>query len=163
MAQVFTENDLLEYKSFVHTAACYNIHTANDILNGQKCTLYGPTMVRNLVRDFYDSRKKEERKYFCRVIIHFVAELPSYARICGGMIICALSDYFDESETVSSHLKQVEQYQDEKIWVEPFLAACSILKDVENYEEFVMALAESIPPKLSFMREIAEVTYLQCT
>ena len=183
----YTEEEIKDYQRFVHRAACYNARTATDILVHHSCRLYSAAKVRELVKEFMKERNEVEKADLlvenkelraentnhlpntdctrAEIIITIVAKLPSYARICGTMIICALAEYLT-TEQIDEQIRIIETLQDYSIlWIESALNACKILKEEvsdDTKNQFIESEAEKVPAQLSCMRrdEYVEITFV---
>jgi hypothetical protein len=106
------------------------------------------------------------------ILLSFVSQLPSYARVCGGMLICALSEYLTSDEW-REQLDFTEDQQNEKLlWTEAFINACIVLREefsgastpertAAKYN-FIETEAEKMPLQLSCMSrdEYVELTFV---
>lgn len=106
------------------------------------------------------------------ILLSLASRLPSYARLCGGMLICALSEYITDEEW-REQLDFTEDQQNEKIlWVETFINACIVLREEFSGAStpertnakyvFIENEAEKMPLQLSCMcrDEYVELTFV---
>ena len=182
----YTQDILKEYLSFVHGCTSYNTRTATNILVYHKCSLFSARKICAFVSEFMNDRREKEAKLLviapddldcpnilpttnktrALLLLGVVERLPSYAHICGGMLICALAEYLTPDEW-NEQLDYTEEQQNEKIlWIEPFLRACILIKNSgmtdQQLYNFIEFEAEKMPVRLSFMRsdEYVEVTFV---
>lgn len=168
----YTDEEIEEYRGFVHRAACYNTRTATDILTQKKCRLYSSAKIREMLREFMKEREDAEQNKItdsnptyvrALILITIASKLPAnYSRIGGSMIICALAEFLTIDE-IQDQIYMLEKLQDHSIlWTESVLNACLTIKQgIESVDDFIEEEAEKNPATLSFMRdEPVEITFI---
>lgn len=156
---MFTEENIKTYRNFVYRAVCYNPRTATDILINHKCQLYSASKIRELLREFISDRKENISDCAkAQLLIAIAATLPSYARMSGGMLICAATHYMTVAE-IEDELEYLEDCQ-KNLWIEPFLSAGIAIRDAspEEINKYIELEAEKMPVRLRSI--YAEVTFI---
>lgn len=99
------------------------------------------------------------------ILLQIIERLPSYARIGGGMVICALARYLTPVQW-NEQLDYVESSQNTAIlWTEQFINACIVIIECDDdaaINRFIETEAEKIPLRLSCMRrsEYVDLTFV---
>jgi hypothetical protein len=96
------------------------------------------------------------------MLLAIIERLSSFARIGGGMMICALADYMTLKEW-ESYLFRIEILQSEELlWTEPFIRICINSPSAVSLDKYIEEEAEKIPARLSFMRydEHVEIMFI---
>jgi hypothetical protein len=103
------------------------------------------------------------------LLLQIIKQLPSYARVGGGMMICALAKYLT-AEQLEEELDDIENSQDTRVlWAEQFIRANKVLKEANTSDStdsqintFIETEAEKMPLRLACMRddEYVELTFI---
>lgn len=186
----YTDAEFKKYRAHVYMCASYSTRTATDILVYHKCRLFSAGKIRALVDEFMKDRKETEEKNIVlpntpavathlpatdhtrtMILLQIIKRLPSYARIGGGMMICALAKYLT-AEQWEDELEHIENSQDlQVLWIEQFVRASIILREDcsstdsrinSQVNAIIESEAEKMPLRLSFMRndEYVELTFV---